>query len=350
MSAIAAKAGRIDLLKWAKQNGGTFFWHLLIDTLEAKQNESFKWLVENAGVAISPSWGYHFNNLDILLWTESHGYDIQSNSSIILENAQAHHCLDILVYMVEERGVVLNSLEIAATNGNLEALKYGYDRGMKLDDTNYALAAFAHLDVLLWLESIGYKIFLQDLEEIASNAAGAGALNVLEWAITHAEWTKKSSKKLWHRICNNRNLDPEIFVSKAPDHIWEWALKSLGLDWQRNCSVNQIISHMCCSNRKDFWWVLPKLKHSAVPEYFLNFLIYWDQIAEIKWLLKNKNLNIAESSLTTAICNCKLEILEVFRTHPKNCAFSWDNSFILDYATTVGQKNVVEWVSNRYRI
>lgn len=343
VSVIAAKAGRIDLLKWANQNGGTLSWHAWDAALEANQFDCFKWLVENGCDEKPEEAGYyHFNNLDILLWAESRGFDMQNNSRAIVESAQANHCLAILVHMIEERGVVLRSLETAAAYGNLEALKYGHDNGMKLDDTNYAKAAYKHLNVLLWLQSIGYAIFLQDLEYIASNAAGAGVLNVLEWVITREEWNDFSTENLFYRICNTDWYDEN---PKAPDHIWEWALKSLNFDWQQNCSLSKILSFTCHSS-KDFWWVLPKLMHSKIPEFFLNFLIATDRIAEIKWLMKNKGLKIVQSSFICALSNCKLEILELFRTHPKNCAFCWEKSFILE----CGIPNVAEWASNRYRI
>lgn len=153
---LAAQHGRLEMLKWAKDNIPNWYY----------------------GVLVSAAKGGH---LDILKWAKEN--NIQGGSFFVYTAAANGH-VHILEWAYLETNyypdVSQRSVSaFAALSGNLATLKWTHKRGFAYDEKVCSYAAReGKLEILKWARANGYPWDEYTMIEAAEN----GHMKVLEWA------------------------------------------------------------------------------------------------------------------------------------------------------------------------
>ena len=185
----AAAYGYLDILIWA--NADVQQKYNIPKSWRERNNYNFSW---NCSITVVAA---RYGHLDILIWTKDQDYELVKNGFSVMSTAAKGDHFHVLKWLAENGCQLFTCIsEYAATNGNLEILKWCEDNNKLLKDFCYNAAGSGHLEVLKWAKSRGYE------HRAYYTAAYYGRLEVLDWAMLNNDFD--SDKIYFGAIQGNR--------------------------------------------------------------------------------------------------------------------------------------------------
>lgn len=148
----AIRAGHFHIIKWLKENRFPSNESYPITALVEQRFEIFKWMIENGFKLPSYSVIASYGNLDLLKWCFQKGYPLDINERL-MRPLQRGVTVELLKFCVEQKLLKFdeNSCMNLACNGSIEVLKWAFYNGCPLDNK---------------LLTIYYSLILNSREEV----------------------------------------------------------------------------------------------------------------------------------------------------------------------------------------